>query len=554
MVKGKPPKARQQPVKTRLKPSRLKSTPKASGTRRKRVEPPKICHFKATHALLPQLVPCDVILEYKQKHVTKTQLEALLPQGLRPCALKLPKLEVPIGSASTIVKKDAPTSCKSFAVLNTGCYVSLAAWSPCGLVLALAVHGREQPASPAEGPAQGLAALQLWRVQLEEASPTSSLRVGLVHEGGCARSLEWLPSKSHKDRLGLLLACLGDGKLCIYSLPKNAFEPKSLSRAWLFARFAPAWTAVTAPEGAQPAAVWQRYLQCASARAGSADPTGLTIAAGCERGVVLVWRLSGKGTPERAPCEVLKPNTLDADLVVSIAWCPRSEELLVAGLSTGYLVLWDLSVPVVPLRCFMPASRLPMMNLSWTSDSTLCLPSECAIIEMHEQRMSQIRSNRGSGGKHLVKCAGMCSTAPGIFSAWSDGVLNLTPRRCLHFGKNLRSREAQKEDAWQCWGFSGSNDLKDFPFPRMAYSCPKEEAQRKEYIQKMFLEYEYEIVNHHRLWETKKCTLEIGSHRPESALPLSCVAATLPKGDGSFALATGSMAGIVSLMLIKETS
>lgn len=37
-----------------------------------------------------------------------------------------------------------------------------------------------------------------------------------------------------------------------------------------------------------------------------------------------------------------------------------------------------------------------------------------------------------------------------------------------------------------------------------------------------FLEYEYEIVNHHRLWETKKCTLEIGSHRPESALPLSC--------------------------------
>ena len=32
--------------------------------------------------------------------------------------------------------------------------------------------------------------------------------------------------------------------------------------------------------GAQPAAVWQRYLQCASARAGSADPTGLTIAAG----------------------------------------------------------------------------------------------------------------------------------------------------------------------------------------------------------------------------------------------------------------------------------
>lgn len=36
----------------------------------------------------------------------------------------------------------------------------------------------------------------------------------------------------------------------------------------------------------------------------------------------------------------MRPNLQDADAVVSLAWCPADEELLVAGLASGFLVLW----------------------------------------------------------------------------------------------------------------------------------------------------------------------------------------------------------------------
>ena len=36
----------------------------------------------------------------------------------------------------------------------------------------------------------------------------------------------------------------------------------------------------------------------------------------------------------------LRPNLQDADTVVSLAWAPAEEELLVAGLASGFLVLW----------------------------------------------------------------------------------------------------------------------------------------------------------------------------------------------------------------------
>lgn len=49
----------------------------------------------------------------------------------------------------------------------------------------------------------------------------------------------------------------------------------------------------------------------------------------------------------------LKPSLLDADMVVSLAWCPSpGEELLVAGLSGGYLVLWELWLWLVIVQIF----------------------------------------------------------------------------------------------------------------------------------------------------------------------------------------------------------
>ena len=54
------------------------------------------------------------------------------------------------------------------------------AWSPCGLVLAVAVHGREKPAIAAEGPVEGLSSIQLWRVDLGK-NPAAQLRVGPLY-------------------------------------------------------------------------------------------------------------------------------------------------------------------------------------------------------------------------------------------------------------------------------------------------------------------------------------------------------------------------------------
>ena len=68
---------------------------------------------------------------------------------------------------------------------------------------------------------------------------------------------------------------------------------------------------LSSPAGAQPAAIWQRYFQCASARASRQQDGAVTVAAGCERGVVLVWRLPSQGEPEKAPRDVL-PGAVDA--------------------------------------------------------------------------------------------------------------------------------------------------------------------------------------------------------------------------------------------------
>lgn len=72
----------------------------------------------------------------------------------------------------------------------------------------------------------------------------------------------------------------------------------------------------------------------------------------------------------------LKPSLLDADMVVSLAWCPSpGEELLVAGLSGGYLVLWELWLWLVILQIF--ASRacavLGFMLCPFFCEKMLCM-------------------------------------------------------------------------------------------------------------------------------------------------------------------------------------
>ena len=102
------------------------------------------------------------------------------------------------------------------------------------------------------------------------------------------------------------------------------------------------------------------------------------------------------------------------------------------------VTLKDLTVPVVPLRSFMPGSRNPMLNLSWNDASTLCVPSECVVMDMRDERTCQVRPHRGTAGKNLVRCTEMCHTPAGLLSVWSDGAVHLKPRCQLTFGKDNR--------------------------------------------------------------------------------------------------------------------
>ena len=88
---------------------------------------------------------------------------------------------------------------------------------------------------------------------------------------------------------------------------------------------------------------------------------------------------------------------------------------------------------------------MPMLNLSWNDASTVCVPSECVLIDMRDERMSQFRPHRGSSGKHLVRCTDMCHCPAGVLSVWSDGAVHLKPRERLNFGKEMRSTKSGRE-------------------------------------------------------------------------------------------------------------
>ncbi|CAE8616090.1 unnamed protein product, partial [Polarella glacialis] len=173
------------------------------------------------------------------------------------------------------------------------------------------------------------------------------------------------------DRLGLLLAVLGDGELRLYSLSVD------LPEAPLFARFAPAWTAPVSMPGAMPTEAWDRRVCCAAARADPHSPGSCLLAGGCDRSVVLLWHLKGEGDLEDiedlplGPTSMLQANLLESQTVLSLAWCPDPEpHLLLAGLSGGFLVLWDVRAPSAPLCSYYPQMRSPIPCIVWLNPFT----------------------------------------------------------------------------------------------------------------------------------------------------------------------------------------
>ncbi|CAE7039337.1 unnamed protein product [Symbiodinium sp. CCMP2592] len=457
--------------------------------------------------ILPEVSAPDVISEFKQVSIAQDELANLLPESVPPCRLKLDERteEVPLGSASP-AWESAPG--EKMAVLNAGCYISAAAWAPPVdmAVLALAVNSRAMPSVAAEGPVPGAAAIQLWRIDISSPEKSAQLRLGVVHDAASARGLQWLPSKRTKERLGLLLAALSTGELCLYSLATATFQEKPISHKPLFARFKPFWKARMLPAGAQPASAWQRHVQCAAARESPRDPRSCIVAAGCERSVVLLWRLVSGSPLQESPIEVLRPLLLDAETVMSLAWCPSHEfELLAAGFAAGYIVLWNCQTPSAPLRCFIPLVRTAHVNIDWADRDNLCLPADASCYNFFHGRLVRLRPDRKGD---CLSCTGASQAPLGVISLWSDGVVSYRPRPLIRprsfYGAN------NDEMVLQSWRVLGA-DLTDAPFPEPAGPQPSERAEDecRAFREQLFKSYQNNLLNRYRAWETESCELQI---------------------------------------------
>ena len=416
--------------------------------------------------ILPEILAPDILHEYSQVVVDAGELVDLLPEEVPPCPLKVESrvLEVAVGSASPAWKLKAGVN---ISIINTGCYVSAAAWAPAQdtAVLALAVNSRSQPSVAAEGPVPGTAATQFWSVNMRRLGSSAQLRLGVVHDAASVRCLQWLPSERTQERLGLLLAVLSTGELNMYSLANSAFQEEAIAHAHLFGRFKPAWQATIAPAGAEPASAWQRQLQCAAARPSITDPRSCIIAAGCERSVVLVWRLVSGLPLNEGPCDVLRPLRLDADTVVSVAWCPSADdELLAAGFAAGYVVLWNCQAPTAPLRCFTPMVRTKHVGLDWADKANLCLPADGAFYNFLLGRLVKLRPERKErkGGDCLLSCTGTGRTPLGLVSIWSDGVASFREKPLVR--PRTFNGTKSNEEVLQSWQVLGA-DLTKIPMP-----------------------------------------------------------------------------------------
>ena len=122
---------------------------------------------------------------------------------------------------------------------------------------------------------------------------------------------------------------------------------------WSFTRHFEGSFFTSTQAGAEPKAVWERYLQCAAARADARDPHGATVAAGCEKAVVLVWRLRGKGTLATSPCAVYLGRLATSPVSqgcrstrtwasmkkwVPKQWCQRAYNVALLVVSNGYQI------------------------------------------------------------------------------------------------------------------------------------------------------------------------------------------------------------------------
>jgi len=396
----------------------------------------------------PTLLPdADDTAAVEAPPLTAEELSEVAPPASPACAARIfarrgshadneePVVEVPGGAACGIQR-----SWGNHIVLSAGCYISAAVWAPvslpCGLfgcgkahVLALAVHGRSQPVTRICHKVSGTAAIQLWRV--DESCTTATLRLGIVHNGGCARTLQWLPRSATRLRLGLLMAVLGDGSLQLQSVPRKPFLPRAAVHAGggdlhageIFHRIPPVWVAPMAMPNALPRDVWERRV-CSAAARSAAEAGSYLLAGGCDALTVLVWRLGAGMELPSGPCTVLQTYSPQSPTVWSVAWAPSLEPRIIAtGLANGHVMLWDYRAPLAPILDFFTQGHHPVWRLEWVQALEIVMHHiEAYVYRLDTQKLQRLRPglpridvSRGT------QCCGVCALGSRVLSVWRDG-------------------------------------------------------------------------------------------------------------------------------------
>ncbi len=111
-------------------------------------------------------------------------------------------------------------------------------WSPydeetMSTCLAVGCHPKGQHVHEFGRACHGEASIQVWRVRdesIDDKSAVPEVELAIRHEGGVTWSVCWCPAmESTEDgRIGLLAAVLGDGRVCIWDVPKNKTNDPSM--------------------------------------------------------------------------------------------------------------------------------------------------------------------------------------------------------------------------------------------------------------------------------------------------------------------------------------
>jgi WD40 repeat protein len=212
---------------------------------------------------------------------------------------------------------------------------------------------------------QGPNAVQVWRWAAPE-SP--SLVAGLTHEGGFVLDLRWCPHSycAPTRRLGLLAACLGDGRLVVWSVPLPTLPP-SATQLW---RLAPVLQLSAQPHLFTAVRWAPASAECALLFTGRSD------------GAVHAWNLreAHDATPSVCPSPVFAANQ-HQQAVRSISVSPLSTMTEARFASVGLdgrLLVWYLNEPFRYMHsCSL---SVPVRDLHWFGATQVAVaPEEAAL-------------------------------------------------------------------------------------------------------------------------------------------------------------------------------